>query len=40
MVLPGYPAGQHTREHESWYINMGIATNNFFNPVTMSNAAH
>jgi hypothetical protein len=32
--------GFETEEHESWYINMGIATNNFFNPVTMSNAAH
>src|ERR1700731_1974864 len=32
--------GVETDEHESWYINMGIATNNFFNPVTMSNAAH
>lgn len=32
--------GFETEEHESWYINMGIATDNFFNPVTMSNAAH
>jgi Protein of unknown function (DUF1329) len=32
--------GFETDEHESWYINMGIATDNFFNPVTMSNAAH
>jgi hypothetical protein len=32
--------GVETDEHESWYINMGIATDNFFNPTTMSNAAH
>jgi len=32
--------GVETEEHESWYINMGIATDNFFNPATMSNAAH
>ena len=32
--------GVETDEHESWYINMGLATENFFNPVTMSNAAH
>ncbi len=32
--------GFETDEHESWYINMGIATDNFFNPATMSNAAH
>jgi hypothetical protein len=32
--------GFETDEHESWYINMGIATDNFFNPTTMSNAAH
>ncbi len=32
--------GVETDEHESWYINMGIATGNFFNPATMSNAAH
>ena len=32
--------GVETDEHESWYINMGIATDNFFNPATMSNAAH
>ncbi|HZC44907.1 MAG TPA: DUF1329 domain-containing protein [Candidatus Acidoferrum sp.] len=32
--------GFETDEHESWYINQGIATDNFFNPATMSNAAH
>jgi len=32
--------GFETAEHESWYINMGIATDNFFNPATMANAAH
>jgi hypothetical protein len=32
--------GFETEEHEGWYINMGIATDNFFNPTTMSNAAH
>jgi hypothetical protein len=32
--------GVETDEHESWYINMGLATENFFNPATMSNAAH
>ena len=32
--------GVETEEHESWYINMGIATDNFFNPNTMANAAH
>jgi hypothetical protein len=32
--------GVETDEHESWYINMGLATDNFFNPTTMSNAAH
>jgi Protein of unknown function (DUF1329) len=32
--------GVETEEHESWYINMGIATDNFFNPATMANAAH
>ncbi len=32
--------GFETDEHESWYINMGMATDNFFNPATMSNAAH
>ena len=32
--------GFETDEHESWYINMGIATDDFFNPTTMSNAAH
>src|SRR5215469_6209541 len=32
--------GFESEEHESWYINMGIATDNFFNPTTMSNAAH
>jgi hypothetical protein len=33
-------SGFETEEHEGWYINMGIATDNFFNPTTMSNAAH
>jgi hypothetical protein len=32
--------GFETDEHESWYINMGLATDNFFNPNTMANAAH
>ena len=32
--------GFETDEHESWYINMGIATDNFFNPATMANAGH
>jgi hypothetical protein len=32
--------GVETDEHESWYINMGMATDNFFNPTTMVNAAH
>src|ERR1035437_9974668 len=32
--------GVETEEHESRYLNMGIATDNFFNPATMSNAAH
>ncbi len=32
--------GVETDEHESWYINMGLAAENFFNPVSMSNAAH
>jgi hypothetical protein len=36
VLSPGF----ETDEHESWYINMGIATDNFFNPTTMSNAAH
>ena len=30
MVLPGYPAGQHTREHESWYINQDAVDREFF----------
>jgi hypothetical protein len=32
--------GFETEEHEGWYINMGVASDNFFNPATMSNAAH
>jgi Protein of unknown function (DUF1329) len=32
--------GVETEEHESWYINMGIATDNFFNPATMANDSH
>jgi hypothetical protein len=32
--------GVETDEHESWYINMGLATENFFNPAAMANAAH
>ena len=32
--------GFETDEHESWYINMGIATDNFFNPATMANVGH
>jgi hypothetical protein len=36
VLSPGF----ETEEHESWYINMGIATGNFFNPTAMSNAAH
>ena len=30
MDLPGYPAGQHTREHESWYINQDAVDSEFF----------
>jgi Protein of unknown function (DUF1329) len=36
VLSPGF----ESEEHESWYINMGLATDNFFNPVTMSNASH
>ncbi len=36
LLSPGF----ETEEHEGWYINMGVASDNFFNPVTMSNAAH
>ena len=31
--------GKETEEHESWYINMGIVTDNFFHPQAMANAA-
>jgi len=30
MVLPAYPAGQHTREHKSWYINQDAVDREFF----------
>jgi hypothetical protein len=30
MVLPGYPAGQHTREHECWYIDQDAVDREFF----------
>jgi len=30
MDLPGYPAGQHTREHESWYTNQDAVDSEFF----------
>jgi hypothetical protein len=36
VLSPGF----ETEEREGWYINMGVASDNFFNPVTMSNAAH
>jgi len=31
--------GKETDEHESWYINMGTITDNFFHPQAMANAA-
>jgi Protein of unknown function (DUF1329) len=31
--------GKETDEHESWYINMGVITDNFFHPQAMANAA-
>src|SRR5216684_4198733 len=36
VLSPGF----ETEEREGWYINMGLATEIFFNPVAMSNAAH
>ncbi len=30
MVFPGYPAGQHTREHESSYVNQDAVDREFF----------
>jgi hypothetical protein len=36
VLSPGF----ETEEHESWYINMGLATDNFFHPTTMANEAH
>ena len=35
-LSPGY----ETEEHESWYINMGIATKGFLDPHQMQNYAH
>jgi hypothetical protein len=35
-----YMPGRETEDHESWYINMGIATKGFLDPHQMQNYAH